>query len=194
MRNRNAAGRSPRSITRLRWTVPELRVGPVGWGCARSDSAVVHVDHATENASSYRSVNRIFTGFAPSRGGHRTRQRRADPRQDRQPRTPLPTTRLHIPASVNCVNTYSGPARLILVDGTRVPGTASLKLNPHGRTPGWGGTFRPDQTTAATQDAANGLQIELPYEQVGEVTVTGTRRLLATQILMSLAGRGPAPF
>ena len=44
------------------------------------------------------------------------------------------------------------------------------------------------------QDAANGLQIELPYEQVGQVTVTGTRRLLATQILMSLAGSGPAPF
>jgi hypothetical protein len=102
--------------------------------------------------------------------------------------------RLHRPASVNGVNTYSGPARLILVDGTRVPGTASLKLNPHGRTPGWGGTFRPDQTTAAPQDAANGLQIELPYEQVGQVTVTGTRRLLATQILMSLAGSGPAPF
>lgn len=95
---------------------------------------------------------------------------------------------------MNCVNAYSGPARLILVDGTRVPGTASLKLNPHGRTPGWGGTFRPDQTTAAPQDAANGLQIELPYEQVGQVTVTGTRRLLATQILMSLAGSGPAPF
>jgi len=52
----------------------------------------------------------------------------------------------------------------------------------------------PDQTTAAPQDAANGLQIELPYEQVGQVTVTGTRRLLATQILMSLAGSGPAPF
>ena len=92
------------------------------------------------------------------------------------------------------MNTYSGPARLILDDGTRVPGTASLKLNPPGRTPGWGGTFRPDQTTAASRDATNGLQIELPYDQVGEVTVTGTRRLLATQILLSLTGRGPAPF
>jgi hypothetical protein len=101
---------------------------------------------------------------------------------------------MHIPASVNTVNNYSGPARLILVDGTRVPGTASLKVNPHGRAPGWGGTFRPDQTTDATRDAANGLQIELPYDQIGEVTATGTRRLLATQILISLAGHGPAPF
>jgi hypothetical protein len=92
------------------------------------------------------------------------------------------------------MSTYSGPARLILADGTRVPGTASLKMNQHGRPPGWGGTFRPDQTTVAIQEAASGLQIELPYEQLGEVTVTGTRRLLATQILMSLTGNGPAPF
>lgn len=92
------------------------------------------------------------------------------------------------------MSTYSGPARLILADGTRVPGTASLKMNQYGSPPGWGGTFRPDQTTAATQAAGNGLQIELPYEQIGDVTVTGMRRILATQILMSLAGRGPAPF
>jgi len=34
----------------------------------------------------------------------------------------------------------------------------------------------------------------LPYEQIGEVTVTGIRKLLATQVLMSLVGRGAAPF
>ena len=92
------------------------------------------------------------------------------------------------------MSTYSGPARLILADGTRVPGTASLKMHPHGGPPGWGGTFRPDVTTAATRAAAKGLQIELPYEQIGHVAVTSTRRLLATQILMSLTGHGPAPF
>ena len=92
------------------------------------------------------------------------------------------------------MSTYSGPARLILADGTRVPGMASLSMNQHGRPAGWGGTFRPDQTTDAARDATNGVQIELPYEQIGEVTVTGTRRLLATQILMSLTGQGPAPF
>jgi len=92
------------------------------------------------------------------------------------------------------MTTYSGPARLILADGTRVPGTASLKTNQHGGPPTWGGTFRPDQTTVAVQTAESGLQIELPYDQIGDVAVTGTRRLLATQILMSLAGRGPAPF
>ena len=97
-------------------------------------------------------------------------------------------------ASVNPMGTYSGQARLILADGTRVPGTASLKMNQHGSPPGWGGTFRPGQTTAATQAAGDGLQIELPYEQIGDVAVTGIRRVLATQILMSLAGRGPAPF
>ena len=100
----------------------------------------------------------------------------------------------HIPATVNCMSTYSGPARLILADGTRVPGSASLKMNQHGRSPGWGGTFRPDVATAATRAAADGLQIELPYEEIGHVAVTGTRSLLATQILVSLAGHGPAPF
>jgi hypothetical protein len=92
------------------------------------------------------------------------------------------------------MSTYSGPARLILPDGTRVPGTASLKMNKHGDPGGWGGTFRPDVTTAGTREAANDLRIELPYEQIGHVAVTGTRPLLATQILMSLAGSGPAPF
>ena len=92
------------------------------------------------------------------------------------------------------MSTYSGLARLILADGTRVPGTVSLKMNRHGGPPGWGGTFRPDETTDATLAATNDLQIELPYEEIGHVAVTGTRRLLATQILMSLTGHGPAPF
>jgi hypothetical protein len=92
------------------------------------------------------------------------------------------------------MSTYSGLARLILADGTRVPGTASLKTNQPGGPPGWGGTFRPDVATADIRAAANDLQIELPYEEIGHVSVTGTRRLLATQILMSLAGSGPAPF
>ena len=92
------------------------------------------------------------------------------------------------------MSTYSGPARLLLADGTRVPGTASLKRSQNGGPPGWGGTFRPDVTTADILAATDDLQIELPYDQFGNVAVTGTRRLLATQILMSLAGRGPAPF
>jgi hypothetical protein len=92
------------------------------------------------------------------------------------------------------MSTYSGPARLILSDGTRVPGTASLKMNKHGDRAGWGGTFRPDVSTVDTGTATINLQIELPYEQIGQVAVTGTRPLLATQILMSLAGSGPAPF
>jgi hypothetical protein len=92
------------------------------------------------------------------------------------------------------MDSYSGQALLILPDGTRVPGMASLKTNRHGGPPGWGGTFRPDVATAETRAAVNDLQIELPYEQIGHVAVTGTRRLLATQILMALAGSGPAPF
>jgi hypothetical protein len=92
------------------------------------------------------------------------------------------------------MSTYSGPARLILADGTRVPGMASLKMNQAGRPAGWGGTFRPDRTTAEVQEAKDGLRLELPYDEVGDVAVTGTRRLLATQILISLAGQGPAPF
>jgi hypothetical protein len=92
------------------------------------------------------------------------------------------------------VNTYSGPASLILADGTRVPGMASLKMNRPGGLPGWSGTFRPDVTTAQTKAATSDLQIELPYDRTGHVAVTGTRPLLATQILISLAGSGPAPF
>ncbi|MFC7531566.1 hypothetical protein [Actinoplanes sp. GCM10030250] len=89
---------------------------------------------------------------------------------------------------------YSGPARLTLADGTRVSGMASLSTNQRGGVDGWGGTFRPDENNENVRDAGDGLSLELPYDQVGEVAVTGVRKLLATQILMSLAGRGPAPF
>jgi hypothetical protein len=90
--------------------------------------------------------------------------------------------------------TYSGPARLTLSDGTCVTGMASLSTNQRGGIDGWGGTFRPDQTGENVRDAGSGLSLELPYDQVGAVAVTGVRKLLATQILMSLAGDGPAPF
>jgi hypothetical protein len=89
---------------------------------------------------------------------------------------------------------YSGPATLILVDGARVSGMASLGTNHRGDLNGWGGTFRPDQVSADLRNASDGLQLELPYDQIGAVAVTGIRRLLATQVLVSLAGRGPAPF
>ena len=89
---------------------------------------------------------------------------------------------------------YSGPATLILVDGARVAGMASLGTNHRGDLNGWGGTFRPDQVSADLRNASDGLQLELPYDQIGAVAVTGIRRLLATQVLVSLSGRGPAPF
>lgn len=92
------------------------------------------------------------------------------------------------------MTTYSGPATLILVDGARVDGMASLRTNDRGDLNGWSGSFRPDQVSTDLRNASDGLQLELPYEQIGAVAVTGVRRLLATQVLMSLAGRGPAPF
>jgi hypothetical protein len=92
------------------------------------------------------------------------------------------------------MTTYSGPARLTLADGTRVSGMASLSTNQRGGIDGWGGTFRPDQVSADIRNASDGLYLELPYEQIGAVSVTGVRKLLATQILMSMAGQGPAPF
>jgi hypothetical protein len=92
------------------------------------------------------------------------------------------------------MTTYSGPATLILADGARVEGMASLGTNNRGNLDGWSGTFRPDQVSTEVREASDGLQLELPYDQIGEVAVTGVRRLLATQVLMSLAGRGPAPF
>jgi hypothetical protein len=90
--------------------------------------------------------------------------------------------------------TYSGQARLILDDGTRVAGMVSLSTTQHWGIDGWGGKFRPDHASDALRDATDGVQLELPYDQVGDVTVIHVRRLLATQILMSLVGRGPTPF
>ena len=90
--------------------------------------------------------------------------------------------------------TYSGPARLILVDGACISGMASLSTNQRGGLNGWGGTFRPNEITIDLRNAVEGLQLELPYDRMGTVAVTGIRKLLATQVLMSLAGRGPAPF
>ena len=92
------------------------------------------------------------------------------------------------------MTTYSGPATLILADGARVPGMASLGTNHRGDLKGWSGTFRPNETSAAAPDASDGLQLELPYEQIGAVAVTSVRKVLATPVLMSLVGRGPAPF
>jgi hypothetical protein len=98
------------------------------------------------------------------------------------------------PLRLITMKTYSGPARLILVDGTYVPGMASLSTNQRGGINGWGGTFRPDQASTDLRDAGDGLQLELPYDQIGAVAVTSVRKFLATQVLMSLVGRGPAPF
>ena len=92
------------------------------------------------------------------------------------------------------MTTYSGPARLILSGGARVSGMASLKTNTRGGLNGWGGTFRPDEITTDLRNAEDGLQMELPYDRFGSVAVTRSRKLLATQVLMSLAGRGHAPF
>jgi len=89
---------------------------------------------------------------------------------------------------------YSGPARLTLVDGARISGMASLSTNQRGGLNGWGGTFRPDEITTELRNAAEGVRLELPYDRAGTVAVTGIRKLLATQVLMSLAGCGPAPF
>ncbi|GAA2483308.1 MULTISPECIES: hypothetical protein [Winogradskya] len=92
------------------------------------------------------------------------------------------------------MTSYSGPATLILTDGARVAGMATLKTNERGDLKGWTGSFRPDQASTEVRNASDGLRLELPYEEIGEVDVTGVRRLLATQVLMSLVGKGPAPF
>ncbi len=92
------------------------------------------------------------------------------------------------------MTTYSGPARLTLVDGECVSGMASLRTDQRGGLDGWSGTFRPDRVGADLQNASDGLSLELPYDRIGEVSVTNVRKLLASQVLMSLTGRGPAPF
>jgi hypothetical protein len=68
---------------------------------------------------------------------------------------------------------------------------ASLSSSQRGGILGWGGTFRPDQICADIRNAGEGLSLELPYDQIGSVSVTEVRKLLATQILMTLAGSGP---
>jgi hypothetical protein len=92
------------------------------------------------------------------------------------------------------MTTYSGPATLILANGARVTGMASLNTNNRGNLNGWSGTFRPNEINAEVRNASDNVQLELPYEQIGTVVVTNVRPLLATQVLMSLLGSGPAPF
>jgi hypothetical protein len=92
------------------------------------------------------------------------------------------------------VTTYSGPATLVLPNGVRIAGMASLGTSQRGGLQGWSGTFRPNEAGSNAGNARDGLHIELPYEQIGAVAVTNVRKVLATQVLMSLVGRGPAPF
>jgi hypothetical protein len=101
---------------------------------------------------------------------------------------------VHDPIRLGTMTTYSGPATLVLLDGARVAGMASLRTNERGNLDGWSGSFRPDKVSDEIREASDGLQLELPYDMVGPVAVTGVRRLLATQVLMSLVGSGPAPF
>jgi hypothetical protein len=118
----------------------------------------------------------------------------ASPPNDCQTAGILGARRYILKGLMTMTTTYSGPARLILVDGACISGMASLSTNQRGGLNGWGGTFRPDEITTDLRNAVEGLQLELPYDRMGTVAVTGIRKLLATQVLMSLAGRGPAPF
>jgi hypothetical protein len=104
------------------------------------------------------------------------------------------TRRYILKGLMTMTTTYSGPARLILVDGACISGMASLSTNQRGGLNVWGGTFRPNEITTELRNAVEGLQLELPYDRMGTVAVTGIRKLLATQVLISLARRGPAPF
>jgi hypothetical protein len=118
----------------------------------------------------------------------------ASPPNDCQTAGILGARRYILKGLMTMTTTYSGPARLILVDGACISGMASLSTNQRGGLNGWGGTFRPDEITTDLRNAVEGLQLELPYDRMGTVAVTGIRKLLATQVLMSLTGRGPAPF
>jgi hypothetical protein len=71
---------------------------------------------------------------------------------------------------------------------------ASLATNHRGDLNGWSGTFRPNEASTDVRKRSDGLQLELPYEQIGAVAFMSVRKVLATQVLMSLVGRGLAPF
>jgi hypothetical protein len=45
---------------------------------------------------------------------------------------------------------------------------ASLSTNQRGGLNGWGGTFRPDEITTDLRNAVEGLQLELPYDRMGQ--------------------------
>lgn len=110
------------------------------------------------------------------------------------------STEVHPEGSTKTMTTYSpparysGPARLILVGGAAISGMASLSTNRRGELNDWNGTFRPDKITTDLRNATEGLKLELPGDRAGTVAVTRIRKLLATQVLMSLVGPSPAPF
>src|SRR3954453_10698999 len=100
----------------------------------------------------------------------------ASPPDDCQTAGSLGAWRDILKGLMTMTTTYSGPARLILVDGASIAGMASLSTNHRGGLNGWGGTFRPDEITTELRNAVEGLQVELPYDRLGTVAVTGMRK------------------
>ncbi len=94
------------------------------------------------------------------------------------------------------MNSYSGPATLILTNGTRVPGQATLQARTSGAgMQSWQGRFRADDNTADVFNAVGGtLPLELPTGTTGTVLVQNLDNVLSAQPALTLLGSGAAPF
>ncbi|GII23511.1 hypothetical protein [Planosporangium mesophilum] len=92
--------------------------------------------------------------------------------------------------------TFAGLATLVLVDGTRQQGIATLRSGrpePGGPRP-WSGSFRPDDPGADLVGSVGAnLPIELPTGETGEVVLAGVEGA-GQDAAVRLVGSGPPPF
>ncbi len=94
------------------------------------------------------------------------------------------------------MTTYSGPATLILADGTRVAGTAALQSRVSGTgMQSWRGRFQAHDSTADVFNAVGGtLPLELPGGATGTVLVQNLDNVVSPRPALTLVGSGPVPF
>jgi hypothetical protein len=92
--------------------------------------------------------------------------------------------------------TFTGLATLVLADGTREQGIATLRTGraEPGRPRSWSGSFRPDDPgTDLFGSLGANVPIELPTGETGEVLLAGTEGT-GQDVAVRLVGSGPPPF
>ncbi|NJC70268.1 hypothetical protein HC031_11180 [Planosporangium thailandense] len=92
--------------------------------------------------------------------------------------------------------TYTGLATLVLADGAREQGLATLRSTraEPGRPRPWSGSFRPDDPSAGCVDAVGAtVPIELSIGGAGEVLLEGVEGT-GRDATVRVVGSGPPPF